>query len=136
MPLTKEELLAQRYKVIAPYPRMELDQHGVGDIISPYGMGFLYPEKVKEQYDMYPHLFQPLPWWSDRKPEDVEGLYLRLNDGLHCKLFKHFTSDGCERNPEPYFTDGTDELGWSYFITKPEIITEEEYTAYINQKQQ
>lgn len=60
--MTKEELMQDRYKVIAPYPHMEVDQHGVGDIISPYGMGFIFPEKVKEQYDSFPHLFKKLEW--------------------------------------------------------------------------
>jgi hypothetical protein len=77
---TVEELLIQRYKVIAPYPQSSFE---VGDIISfelqhveiarytalngdPIKLAVMEKEVQK-----YPHLFQPLPWYAERKPEDL-----------------------------------------------------------------
>lgn len=70
MPLTKEQLLTPRVKVIADYP------------LSPFVIGSILTAK-KGRYDAwyyeingkelwfditeYKHIFQPLPWWSDRK---------------------------------------------------------------------
>lgn len=78
--LTVEELLVQRYKAIAPFPQSSLK---VGDIISfelahveiaQYSalsgdpISLAVPEREVKKY---PHLFQPLPWWSDREVEDM-----------------------------------------------------------------
>lgn len=66
------QLLKPRRKIIAPYPGM--DRHGikVGDII-------IDPDKKGEccrfpdgsaaftfEWERYPHIFQPLPWWAER----------------------------------------------------------------------
>lgn len=59
-----EELLIQRYKVIAPYPR---STYTIGEIVVVGQMG----KETQIKYFEYPNIFQPLPWWSDRKVEDM-----------------------------------------------------------------
>lgn len=83
---TVEELLLPRYKVIADY---FYNPYKIGDIITvlhddrsvhlattsqrdDFGETvnvdhYFNPARLKD----YPHLFQPLPWWSDRKAEDM-----------------------------------------------------------------
>lgn len=71
--MTTEELMKPRYKVIADYPKCH---YNVGDIIEPIGGdnwdcyanptlgGLTNPDK-------YRHLFEPLPWWKERKVEEM-----------------------------------------------------------------
>lgn len=69
MPLTKEELLKPRYLVTADYPCAILE---VGQIINTYESAMTYvTESEKACLKDYPHLFQPLQWWEERKPEDM-----------------------------------------------------------------
>jgi len=66
--MTPKELLKPRRKVITDYPG---NRNKVGDIIVIEHAGT--PEAAKlvcAWYDKYPHIFQPLLWWQDRKPED------------------------------------------------------------------
>lgn len=62
-----EELLLPRYKVIADYPGT---QYSVGEILPVIGTE-MYIKGRTEFLSSYPHLFQPLPWWSDREVEDM-----------------------------------------------------------------
>jgi hypothetical protein len=87
-----EHLLKPRYKVIAPYP--ENKDFPVGKIITfntwPDSLHYSgYWQHIVEDsqgvrawlstfFDEYPHLFQPLPWWSDRAVEDMPE-YVKLN---------------------------------------------------------
>lgn len=80
--MTTEELLSPRYKVIADYPHMALDEHGIGDIISPYVMKFLLPDKVNEMYSSFPHLFQKLEWWEERTEGELPKFF-RNRNGVH-----------------------------------------------------
>lgn len=148
MPLTKEQLLIPRYKVIAYYPQPpfneETDEHKFieGDLLIQsnvngvstfrrYGrLGHMsvgvpccpHPEK-------YPKIFQPLHWWSDRNPEDMPEYY--KHSGTHGVYKTNFRPQG-----------GVVMLRFSSTETVPtrleytEPATEEEYIAYINQKQQ
>lgn len=62
MPLSKEELLSPRYKITADYPQ---NNFTVGYIIN-------YPtNSMCLHFDKYPHLFQKLPWYAERKIEDM-----------------------------------------------------------------
>lgn len=63
-----------RYKVIADYPGNEFkvgeileEAHDGARIISQNTGVYIDWMKVKK----YPHLFKPLEWWEDRKPEDM-----------------------------------------------------------------
>jgi hypothetical protein len=92
--LTVEELLMPRRKVIADYPGCEFE---IGQIItfthkSDFFTGsmdwvseFTKTKDGKVQFcikkiEPYPHLFQPLPWWSDRKVEDMPE-YIKFESG-------------------------------------------------------
>lgn len=131
MPLTKEQLLKNRYKAIAEDTTQSFK---AGDILdhndgwrdnvwqAPNGQYIFNPER-------YPHLFQLLPWWSDRKPEDMPQYY--KYSGNHGVFKTNFRPQG-----------GIVMLQFSPTETVPTRLeytlpaTEEEYTAYINQKQQ
>lgn len=147
MSLSVEELLRPRYKVISDYPQPpfneETDEHKFieGDLLVQgnvngiitfrrYGrLGHMsvgvpciaHPEK-------YPKIFQPLPWWSDRKPEDMpKYLRWRTKDQI-LKIVRY------DDNGEFYYLNENDICGYCTDYTNP--ATEDEYTAYINQKQQ
>jgi hypothetical protein len=90
--LTTEELLRPRYKVIAPWPGM-LDEPFYFDQIvilqhhkQEDAEWFIYiPNKsipasfmYQSFFDKFPHLFQPLPWWSDREIGDMPE-YVSVN---------------------------------------------------------
>lgn len=84
--LSKEQLLQARFKVMGPFPHMNCK---VGDILDfsdgysskritrtphddPWGETN-YTTHGFDQFELqeYPNLFQPLPWYSDRKPEEM-----------------------------------------------------------------
>lgn len=76
--LSKEELLIDRFKISNIWPDMWNYRMYQGQIIELKKLnsgGYGYPTKgntfYKSFFENYPHLFQPLPWWSDRKPEDL-----------------------------------------------------------------
>ena len=80
------ELLKPRYLVIADYPS------------SPQGnqIGFIYDRNNKDwsnrwfnEMSQYPHLFQPLPWWSHRKIEDMPE-YVKDENGVYKVKEWHF----------------------------------------------
>ncbi len=62
--MTPESLLIQRYKVIAPYPR---STYTVGEVVTVGQMG----KETQVKYFEYPHLFQPLPWYAERKKSEM-----------------------------------------------------------------
>ena len=59
--MTVEELMKPRYKAVADYPK---SIHPVGEIIQ-------YDYDKDGTLGNWPHLFKPLEWWEDRKPEDI-----------------------------------------------------------------
>jgi hypothetical protein len=86
--MTTEELMKERYKVIANYPGCKFK---VGDILT-------YVREIAQTYDLwrneatgveitysgfgaYPHLFEPLPWWKERKAEDMPRYLKDTRDG-------------------------------------------------------
>lgn len=72
------ELLKPRYKVIADWPGMKFD---VGEILFESYTKGLTNDYIKNGWcDKYPHLFKPLQWWEDRKPEEMPK-YLKLKPG-------------------------------------------------------
>jgi len=80
--MTVDELLKPRYKVIADWPKCPFDmgmillqdKSTVGEVwvldselgLSMKDRNFFYGDINK-----YPHLFKPLQWWEDRRPEDM-----------------------------------------------------------------
>jgi hypothetical protein len=93
--MTPEQLLIQRYKVIAPYPGSEFE---IGDILNRYyfetstsGM-YTYLTNIinplegksmkKEYVEGMPNIFQPLPWYAEREPGDMPPfIKRRRSDG-------------------------------------------------------
>lgn len=76
--MATEELLYPRYKVTNPWPDMGRDGYYQGQIITLRlhdGRQWYQRQKDLTIYEAffqnYPHLFQSLPWWSDRKPEEM-----------------------------------------------------------------
>jgi hypothetical protein len=57
--MTVENLLKPRYKLIADYP---------GNMLK---IGHIFELVQHEFFSEYPHLFKPLEWHEDRKPEDI-----------------------------------------------------------------
>jgi len=68
--MTTEELMKPRYKVIADYPK---SLYHVGDILNAGGSGedCIYCDREGPRFRHYPHLFKPLAWYEERKPEDM-----------------------------------------------------------------
>lgn len=72
-----EQLLRPRVKVIALWPfcrqhnNMD-DQPKVGEIFHVSEGGHITNNAMTiMSVHKYPHLFDPLPWWSDRKPDEM-----------------------------------------------------------------
>lgn len=138
MPLTKEQLIQKRFKFIMPYPGSHWE---VGDIFEHINNDIYvvshYPVKMLGVIlETYPHIFQPLPWWSDRKPEDMPE-YVKEVDSLYkigeVVKVKEWVLEN-EETDCPCFQDERDNhFTW---IRGFEPATESEYNAYINQKQQ
>jgi hypothetical protein len=143
--MTTEELLAKRYKVTAPYPGCVFK---VGDILTYRSTTFemkyeVYTDQNNRtttfnHFDEFPHLFQPLPWWSDRAVEDMPE-YLRIISnpllsnariGEVVKVLKHFTSSVGLPNANGFQVLGNDYIGYY----KTSIATREEYEAYQQSK--
>jgi hypothetical protein len=82
MPLSKQELLAPRYKVIEPYP---FQSYNVGDIItgeqaivtSIYEMRYSYT-KLGD----YPAIFKPLRWFEERELSELPE-YVSAKASIH-----------------------------------------------------
>lgn len=118
--MTPEELLRPRYKVIADYPGNNM---AVGKIIQ--FDWYLENQRIElcYYYNKYPHLFQPLQWWEDRKPEEMPE-YVK-----YCDTSMYFPVDVVCRGSEAPFN--------AYEFTADRFLpaTEKEYLEYIKQKE-
>lgn len=129
--MSTEELLMPRYKVIADYPG---NKFIIGDILT-------FVREVAQSYDLwvnqnglqitynhfgkYPHIFQPLPWWSDREPQDLPE-YLEWPDtGVVCKPSKYLGN----------FFYLSDDDSFGYSLANVNIATRAEYEQYNQQKE-
>lgn len=106
------DLMKPRYKVIADWPGSPLV---VGQILIPEG------DKLdKDGFAKHPHLFQPLQWWEDRKPEEMPEYLKDVRDG---QMYKW--GNQSKITPSDLLTD----KGWvSLYNCAP--ATEAEYLAY------
>lgn len=131
--LTKEQLLQTRYKVTGPFPHMNCK---VGDILD-FSDGYSSKQITRTPHDdpwgetnfathgfdqfelqEYPNLFQPLPWYSDRKPEDMPEYLKDIKTG---EVFAY---------DENYKAHGT---AWMS-DHKIEPATKEDYQVYVSIK--
>ena len=93
--MTVEQLMMPRYKVTNNWPSMrDFELHQVVTLdkeFSPqYRMWTITDCQGERNYitkffDNYPHLFQPLPWWAERKVEDMPE-YVKDGNGEVYKI--------------------------------------------------
>jgi hypothetical protein len=146
--MTKEELLAPRYKIIAPYPGMEAEPFHLEQIIT------LTKNEINEWihipirhipgsymregfFESFPHLFKQLHWAEDRKIEDMpEYLHYVETDANVAVIFKatpgsfrKFMAYGFTTDHEGFVT-GFDNIRIDLFVPA----TKEEYDEYIKRK--
>jgi hypothetical protein len=117
--MTPEDLLKPRYKVIADYPGCRWE---VGHIIEMKRVATSVDDKY---FDNYPHLFQPLKWYEERKPEDMpEYVKSERTGAIHITKYDFETNtifwDDCP------FT-------LSMFLSTKMPATKEEYDTYKQQ---
>ena len=131
--MTVEELMKPRYKVIADYPKCPFGD--VGRVIELKNGKYEWAEydgmysENESFFQEYPHLFKPLKWWEDRKPEDMPE-YVKLKPEYGGRVYK------LSEAKESY---GGKAFMFDYPITEHWIdlsqcipATETEYTQYIN----
>src|SRR6478736_5645084 len=105
--MTTEELLKPRYKVIADYP---CRPHPIGYILEFSGDKYdtqslfrlpnsdhRYPE---DKFKEYPNLFEPLPWWKDRKAEDMPEYIMFAKDYANFKKGQVFKTENWNKQHE------------------------------------
>ena len=144
---TVDELLAQRYKVIADYPQSALK---VGDIISfelqhveiaRYTVLNGDPIKwavMEKEVQKYPNLFQPLPWSSDRKVEDMPAFIKcdervwKITEWKKDMLGRLFPMNEVDTEGE---TENRANIKWFFASHKFLPATIEEYEAFKQQKE-
>lgn len=84
--MTPEELLKPRYKVIAEDTSGDWNLNSILEFNPDWQnrpVHTLYDDEGSRSFspayfDQFPHLFAPLPWYADRKPEDMPE-YLKVN---------------------------------------------------------
>jgi hypothetical protein len=140
--MTTEELLMPRYKVINIWPGMGNYGHYHGQVITMIklndgGIGWptfkvtFYPA----HFERYPHLFEPLPWWKDRKPEEMPE-FIKHNEKVW-KITK-WSRDAlgaphpfiCEKNKIEKLPSGAS-INWFFNSKTIQPATAAEYEAYL-----
>jgi hypothetical protein len=149
--LTTEELLRDRIKIIADYPG---NKFKVGDILT-YSHNFLptmtvgvgnqiwrNQEGVIVSYNKFkdfPHLFQPLPWWSDREISDMPVFIKFPHNGRVYKISKwsknidHWNMINVIDDKD--MTDLFASIDWHFKKDECVPCTEADYEAYNQQKE-
>lgn len=161
--MTPEALLIKRYKVTGPYP---FSPYKVGDIISPTNGQINFIAAETSQYvhfqpikmlDEMPNLFEPLPWWKDRAPEDMPE-YVKVireecikDTGVYCKVNSWTAMDNLL--PELIGQLGAELIGYKPdYLIRTELnfpgqvygrlnaahllpATKEEYESYLKEKE-
>ncbi len=73
--MSVDELLLPRYKSVADFPGNILP---IGHITTLKGTARAIKSSM-EFFDKYPHLFQPIEWWEERKPEEMPEYVKEIN---------------------------------------------------------
>lgn len=147
--MTTEELLIPRYKCIAPVLFNRDELYNVGDVFTDNGKSPVLNQHGWPVYPIewakYPHLFEPLPWWKDRKldelPEFVKQTgYVDSQDNpvpdRVVRVRKHFASNSGDWRNDSYLIfapDLKDVSSMSYAGWEP--ATKTDYDNYIRQKE-
>lgn len=122
--LTKEELLAPRYKCIAEDTSGNLRKDAIllydsGEDEEDIGVFWIGAKAfTDEELKRYPHLFQPLPWYADRKEGEMPG-FVKYHDNSF--MFPQIRV--CKGSEAPFASDGFDASNF-------EPATEQEYLDY------
>ena len=148
MPLTKDELLRPKYKVIDKYPGMELEPFHVGQIITlqPHKEGyedvFIHipikhiPGSYMRQsfFDLYPNLFKRMLWYEGLEYTDLP-LFLNVNYKTGIQF--HKVNQWLHKIGEQFVYEYQNEKGLLLRETTGGTIPadEFEYQSYITQKQ-
>lgn len=95
------DLLIPRYKVIADYPGSKSDCLNIGDIITDDGKKAAINQNGVPVFPMewhkYPHLFQPMSWYAERKVEEMP-LYLKKGNKVIQVSYEYFDNQLMVRN--------------------------------------
>lgn len=147
--MSNEELLRDRYKVIAPYPH---SPYKVGDLVEISSNGTSFHCTTTKGYDSfredivdsenyfsisqienYQHLFKRLKWGEDRDEKDMPEYLRNIKDGDIVRVKKHFTNNfGIVNNCFIIFNP-KDEF-YSEVYREYEPSTKEEYEQQLKNK--
>ena len=124
--MTPEKLLIPRYKCIAPMPFDRDKLYNVGDVFTDDGITPVLNQHGTPVYpmewDKYPHLFQRLEWWEERKPEDMPEYVKIISMG--CTIEK----DGVAKvQGTGFYEDAGRSLGNE---GQPYVLVKDEYTEF------
>lgn len=130
-----EELLKPRYEVIAPYPAYTGHGIEVGDILTdPGGCECVRNQNGKAvvafDWDMFPHLFKPLPWYAKRSVEEMpEHVTWTMTERVGQVVKADFS-----KMADDIIILNNCQMTLSMWMPALRPATESEYTAYINSK--
>lgn len=114
-------LLTNRYKVIAEYPD---STRGLGTVITiDSSKSEEWRQRHCDFHDKYPHLFQKLEWWEERKKEELPQYLKDINIGTTIvKVFKW-----SEQNPDCFVSEANSDSGYLSYAKHYLPATEQEY---------
>lgn len=106
--MTTEQLLAPRFKVKEKYPGMEAEPFRLEQIITltkheTDGWIHIPIKHIPGSYmrigffESFPNIFEPLPWWKERKIEDMPEYVKHTKRGVVLKVNEHCIT-GCKIN--------------------------------------
>lgn len=135
MSLSVVELLKPRYKLVTDYPHRQYDMETIlyvdeeGELFCPIQGYILSIYKILEKdVDKYPQ-FQKLPWWSDRKPDEMPLYLKKIYGGKIVKVDQHqlctSVSGGYMYSPNTFILDGMTKT-YAHYLPA----TREEYEAH------
>lgn len=145
--MKKEDLLKERFKVVADYPKSDFP---LGTILSmdvesaiitlngEYQFSDKWPMALTSSYyvknvlkvENYPHLFRKLEWYEERKVEDMPEYVKNVKSEVILKVKKWEWDNDEDAENELFFTSDGDELGqYPRQIYIPATL--EEYTTYL-----
>lgn len=137
--MTVEQLMQPRYKVINGYPHSPFNIGQILFKVKPlYGLDYIATFDGQQNIDnswvtQYPHIFQKLQWYEERKIEDMPEYVKHVNSGQVKKVTKYllgqfgnsFYSGEIEKRGKYKGTE------ISYKLNGCEPATEEEYNQFI-----
>lgn len=122
--LTKEELFRKRYRVIA---KDTSEKFKIGDIVHhpPEWIDYIWKVNNYIVYnpENYPHLFQELKWWEERKPEEMPEYISYYDTSMYFPVGPYI----CKTADAPFSSHG-------YTADFIQPATKQDYDNYIDKK--